>query len=137
MLELIIVISILLAIASIVPLVVRTIAPPKENSVNQQELALFFQQIGSEIRGAKSAQVQASKLLLLLPSGAMVSYELSGNKIIRRVDGQGYELVLQNVSVFKSLQKMNSIAIYVSDQKNFMYNRSFIMYIQKYQGNSL
>lgn len=137
MLEMIIVLSILIVIASLLPLVVRTISPPREKGVNQHELALFFQQIGSEIKGAKSAQVQASTLYLLQPSGSLVSYEQAGNKIIRRVDGKGYELVLQNVSVFESLQKMNRIAIYVSDQKKFSYNRLFIMYIQKYQGESL
>jgi competence protein ComGF len=57
-----------------------------------------------------------------------------GNKIVRKVDGQGYELVLQNVLVFESLLKTNRIAIYISDNKNFNYKRSYIIYVQKYQG---
>jgi competence protein ComGF len=137
MIEVILVLCILTVIASLLPLVIRSISPPKETSVNPHELALFFQQIGAEIRGAKSAQVQSNNLYLLLPSGSLISYEQAGNKIIRKVDGEGYELVLQNVSVFESLLKMNRIAIYVSDQKNFTFNRSFIMYIQKYQGETL
>jgi competence protein ComGF len=134
MLEVIIVLCILIAIASLFPLLVRTISPPKENSVNTHELALFFQLIGAEIKGAKSAQVQANKLFLLLPSDSLVSYEQVGNKIVRKVDGQGYELVLQNVLVFESLLKTNRIAIYISDNKNFNYKRSYIIYVQKYQG---
>jgi competence protein ComGF len=137
LLEVILVLSILSVIASLFPTVIKTISPPKHTGIHPHELAIFFQQIGSEIKGSKSAEVKESSLFLLLPSGTVISYEQSGNKLIRKVNGTGYELVLQNVFVFESKIRQGTIALYVSDSKKLTYNRRYLMYIQKYQGENL
>ncbi|WP_070120687.1 competence type IV pilus minor pilin ComGF [Bacillus marinisedimentorum] len=79
-----------------------------------RETEIFFGQLGREVREADDTEVQAGTLLMLSPTGKLVTYEQYGTMIRRRVDGKGHELVLQNITAVRFVEVPNGINVSVT-----------------------
>ena len=72
-------------------------------------------QMQQEVRGAKSQDVIENKLYLL--SGDQLSFiEQYEDKLRRRVNGKGHEVILQNISKFKVEKDGNVIVLNITDK---------------------
>lgn len=89
-----------------------------------QACFLFFAQTGSEIHKANSVHESANgRQLTLDKDGAQISYSWDyRHRIIRKVNGAGYEIVLFHVAdvFFQCLQ--NQVWIEVTDDQGHHYN---------------
>jgi len=99
LLEMLVVLAVVLLVVSFFPLLldVRWLHE-KQNEFQPLEWQVFLQQIKSEIREAKELENVSTTLYAYKPTGEKVSFETYGTLIRRRVNGQGNEIVLQNVS---------------------------------------
>ncbi|MCF6137884.1 competence type IV pilus minor pilin ComGF [Pseudalkalibacillus berkeleyi] len=109
---------ILLAIVSIVPHFYFVLFSTDEQVLYAQEVGIFFEQADKELQGSISAVVQSDKLYLEQQNGTIISYETNGNRIIRKVDGKGFEVILQHVQsvTFTSTNTTVSITVQIGEQ---------------------
>jgi competence protein ComGF len=133
LIEAVIGLSALLLLASLFPFVIRTVSPPQEEGIHPQEASLFFHQIGSEVKSAYGAKIVFNRLYLSDSTGSQISYERYGNRMIRRVDGDGHELTLQNIVEFNPEIRGNRISLSVRDKNGREYERSYIMVVPHYE----
>ncbi|GAY75289.1 hypothetical protein NBRC111894_843 [Sporolactobacillus inulinus] len=82
-------------------------------------MQLFFAQTANELHQSTSALNTADhQRLTLLNSEGTVSYSfLSPGRIVRRVNEQGYEIVLQHVAGVSFQADDEQVSIYVTDQQ--------------------
>ena len=64
--------------------------------LNRKDIWLFFEQIQTEIASGENIHISESSITFTL-NNKMINYKLLGTNIIRTVDSQGYEMVLQNI----------------------------------------
>ncbi|MBK5442531.1 competence type IV pilus minor pilin ComGF [Peribacillus sp. TH24] len=81
-----------------------------KDKLHPKEWEIFTMQMQQEVRGAKSQDVIENKLYLL--SGDQLSFiEQYEDKLRRRVNGKGHEVILQNISKFKVEKDGNVIVL--------------------------
>ncbi|WP_052807065.1 competence type IV pilus minor pilin ComGF [Mesobacillus subterraneus] len=101
MLEMLLSLLVFSMIASMLPLSFRIILDDTltEKGLTRMEWDVFSSQIKKEIRTAEQMTVQPDKLLLKV-NGQIILYEKYASSMRRRVDGQGHEILMQNLSSF-------------------------------------
>ncbi|MGM9987113.1 MAG: competence type IV pilus minor pilin ComGF [Bacillaceae bacterium] len=67
------------------------------NRINEFEWELFIQQCIQEFYNSRDFYVENDKLCLKSRDNKLVQYEMYGNKLRRRVNGTGHEILLQQV----------------------------------------
>ncbi|PEJ31009.1 hypothetical protein CN689_17080 [Peribacillus butanolivorans] len=86
-----------------------------KDKLHPKEWEIFTMQMQQEVRGAKSQDVIENKLYLL--SGDQLSFiEQYEEKLRRRVNGKGHEVILQNISKFKVEKDGNVIVLNITDK---------------------
>ncbi|MET3318274.1 UNVERIFIED_ORG: competence protein ComGF [Peribacillus simplex] len=86
-----------------------------KDKLHPKEWEIFTMQMQQEVRGAKSQDVIENKLYLL--SGDQLSFiEQYEDKLRRRVNGKGHEVILQNISKFKVEKDGNVIVLNITDK---------------------
>ncbi|KQU19279.1 hypothetical protein ASG65_24435 [Bacillus sp. Leaf13] len=94
--------------------IIHTQLESKEK-LHPKEWEIFTMQMRQEVRGAKSQDVIENKLYLL--SGDQLSFiEQYEDKLRRRVNGKGHEVILQNISKFKVEKDGNVIVLNITDK---------------------
>ncbi|KRF61856.1 MULTISPECIES: competence type IV pilus minor pilin ComGF [Peribacillus] len=94
--------------------IIHTQLESKEK-LHPKEWEIFTMQMQQEVRGAKSQDVIENKLYLL--SGDQLSFiEQYEDKLRRRVNGKGHEVILQNISKFKVEKDGNVIVLNITDK---------------------
>ncbi|MFD6439300.1 competence type IV pilus minor pilin ComGF [Peribacillus sp. NPDC060186] len=85
-----------------------------KDKLHPKEWEIFTMQMQQEVRGAKSQDVIENKLYLL--SGDQLSFiEQYEDKLRRRVNGKGHEVILQNISKFQVEKDGNVIVLNITD----------------------
>lgn len=81
-------------------------------------------QMKQEVRSSKVQDVMGNKLYLL--SGEQLSsFEQYEDKVRRRVNGMGHEVILQNISEFRVEKDGSVIVINITDKAGAIFSRRF------------
>ncbi|MBT2677525.1 prepilin-type N-terminal cleavage/methylation domain-containing protein [Bacillus sp. ISL-35] len=101
MLEMLISLLVFLMIASMLPLGFRIILDDSvtEKGIRRMEWDVFSSQVKKEVRTAEQLTVQPDKLLMKV-NGHFILYEKYASSMRRKVDYQGHEILMQNLSSF-------------------------------------
>jgi competence protein ComGF len=101
MAEMLLSVLLFLLIASMLPLGMKIILDQRvaESMERQMEWEVFSSQVKREIRSAEQMTVQPDKLLMKVDE-QIILYEKYANSMRRRVNYQGHEILMQNLSSF-------------------------------------
>ncbi|WP_349407772.1 competence type IV pilus minor pilin ComGF [Pseudalkalibacillus sp. SCS-8] len=112
-----------MALISLMPGLFQVIFSTDEQALKHQEVALFFQQADKEIQGSASAAIFGETLYLTQQDERVVTYERIGTRVVRKVDGKGYEIILLDVTSFKAEVKEEMVELRLDmGGRTFMYN---------------
>ncbi|MFV8827927.1 competence type IV pilus minor pilin ComGF [Alkalihalobacterium sp. APHAB7] len=127
LIEVIIAFTILLIIASIFPLVIKSIPilPTPTEQPHKLQVELFFNQFSMEIREASEIEVTGDTLRLRKPDGAVISIEKYGKLIRRRVNYQGHDVFLRHVSSVSYQLVPHGVVVSIVDTNGKKYKRRF------------
>ncbi|MEP9407998.1 competence type IV pilus minor pilin ComGF [Peribacillus frigoritolerans] len=94
------------------------------DKLHPKEWEVFTMQMKQEVRSSKAQDVMGNKLYLL--SGEQLSsLEQYEDKVRRRVDGMGHEVILQNISEFRVNKDGSVIVINITDKAGTTFSRRF------------
>ncbi|MCP1092682.1 ComGF family competence protein [Bacillaceae bacterium OS4b] len=94
------------------------------DKLHPKEWEVFTMQMKQEVRSSKVQDVMGNKLYLL--SGEQLSsLEQYEDKVRRRVDGMGHEVILQNISEFRVDKDGSVIVINITDKEGTTFSRRF------------
>lgn len=94
------------------------------DKLHPKEWEVFTMQMKQEVRSSKAQDVMGNKLYLL--SGEQLSsLEQYEDKIRRRVNGMGHEVILQNISEFRVEKDGSVIVISITDKAGTTFSRRF------------
>jgi competence protein ComGF len=115
--ELLVVLFVLLTIISIFPLVFTVLAQwtEKPSRLNPFEWEVAVSQLTMEIREASEVTIENGSIRLENFNQNVISYERFGNLLRRRVNGQGHEVILQNIELVEFYYIRGGIRIVVFD----------------------
>lgn len=100
-----------------------------KNKMHPKEWEIFTLQMQQEIRSSKNQEVVENKLYLL--SGEDISLiEQYNDKLRRRVNGAGHEVVLQNISKLNVEKDGNVIVLNITDKAGTTFIRKFHPFIK-------
>ncbi|WP_185113070.1 competence type IV pilus minor pilin ComGF [Peribacillus sp. FSL E2-0218] len=99
------------------------------NKLHPKEWEVFTMQMHQEIRSSKSQVVRGSGLYLM-SGDQLSSIEQYEDKVRRRVDGKGHEVILQNISKFQVKKDGSVIVLVVTDKAGTTFSRSFHPYFK-------
>lgn len=97
------------------PLVFKVISVNENIDERKQKIEwlVFIQQLKKEVRVAEKISLDNRGVLILLIDNQSISYEKYGDKLRRRVNGAGHEVVLQKLqSVQFEVKEDNMVLIY-------------------------
>lgn len=100
----------------IIPLVKQTYNP--DFSMNEMEWEIFVNQLAMEYREAKEVGIHATTLTLKMENNQIITYERYEDKIRRRVDESGHEVVLQHIKNIMYEQQKERLLIRSTDGVN-------------------
>ena len=97
--------------------------------INPKEWEIFLNQFKRQVYLSTDQKVSGNKLFLSVKNNEIVLFEQFGDKLRRRVNGTGHDVVLQNVSRFSVKKEGKLIVIEVTDKGGKLYTRSITPYI--------
>ncbi|MBZ5478006.1 competence type IV pilus minor pilin ComGF [Priestia megaterium] len=100
----------------IIPLAKQTYNP--DFSMNEMEWGIFVNQLAMEYREAKEVGINATTLTLKMENNQIITYERYEDKIRRRVDESGHEVVLQHIKNIMYEQQKERLLIRSTDGVN-------------------
>jgi competence protein ComGF len=100
----------------IIPLAKQTYNP--DFSMNEMEWEIFVNQLAMEYREAKEVRIHATTLTLKMENNQVITYERYEDKIRRRVDESGHEVVLQHIKNIMYEQQKERLLIRLTDGVN-------------------
>ncbi|MGG1069899.1 competence type IV pilus minor pilin ComGF [Priestia megaterium] len=100
----------------IIPLAKQTYNP--DFSMNEMEWEIFVNQLAMEYREAKEVRIHATTLTLKMENNQVITYERYEDKIRRRVDERGHEVVLQHIKNIMYEQQKERLLIRLTDGVN-------------------
>ncbi|MCA1025508.1 prepilin-type N-terminal cleavage/methylation domain-containing protein [Cytobacillus kochii] len=115
LIEALIALACFLIIVSFMPLVFKVISVNENIDERKQKIEwlVFIQQLKKEVRVAEKISLDNRGVLILLIDNQSISYEKYGDKLRRRVNGAGHEVVLQKLqSVQFEVKEDNMVLIY-------------------------
>lgn len=100
------------------------------DKLHPKEWEVFTLQMKQEVRSSKAQDVMGNKLYLL--SGEQLSsLEQYEDKVRRRVNGMGHEVILQNISEFRVNKDGSVIVINITDKAGTTFSRRFHPFFRK------
>lgn len=105
----------------------------EKSSLNQKEWEVFINQLNQDVWQSTSRQAADNKLYLVVGSD-VVLIEQYQDKIRRRLNGTGHELVLQNIRDFIVDTDSKTVTITVADKQGRQFTRRLRPII--YEGGS-
>ncbi|MCK2003115.1 hypothetical protein MZM54_17025 [[Brevibacterium] frigoritolerans] len=94
------------------------------DKLHPKEWEVFTMQMKQEVRSSKTQDVMGNKLYLL-SGDQLSSLEQYEDKVRRRVDGMGHEVILQNISEFRVDKDGSVIVINITDKAGTTFSRRF------------
>ncbi|WP_285289156.1 competence type IV pilus minor pilin ComGF [Bacillus sp. ISL-41] len=118
MAEMLLSVMLFLMIASMLPLGMKIILEHRvaETLERQMEWEVFSSQVKREIRSAQQMTVQPDRLFMKI-DGQIILYEKYNSSMRRRVDFQGHEILVQNLSSFSFGKIADGVEIKARDLK--------------------
>lgn len=131
LIELLISLSIFLAISSLILQMLTNVHTSlrSDAGINPKEWEIFLNQLKRQVYLSTEQKVSGSKLYLTVKNSEIVLIEKYGEKLRRRVNGTGHDVLLQNVSRFSVKKTGKTIVIEVTDNSGQVYTRSITPYI--------
>ena len=86
--------------------------------MNEMEWEIFVNQLAMEYREAKEVGINATTLTLKMENNQIITYERYEDKIRRRVDESGHEVVLQHIKNIMYEQQKERLLIRSTDGVN-------------------
>lgn len=131
LLEMLIAMMILLVIASILPIGLRIIQNEGVfvSGIQRMEWEVFSSQVKKEIRAADEMTVRTDRILLR-KNGKVILYEKYGTNMRRRVDYQGHEILIQNLSSFQFEKIPMGVQIIATDLNGELFSARAHNFIQ-------
>ncbi|MDE5412285.1 competence type IV pilus minor pilin ComGF [Alkalihalobacterium chitinilyticum] len=125
--EVIIAFTLLLIIASVFPLVIKSIPilPPPTEQPHKFQVELFFNQFSMEVRETSEIEVTGDTLKLRKPDGTVTSIEKHGKLIRRRVNQQGHDVFLRHVSSVSYQLVPHGVIVEIVDTNRKRHERRF------------
>ncbi|WP_353618713.1 competence type IV pilus minor pilin ComGF [Bacillus sp. ISL-37] len=116
MVEMLLSVLLFLLIASMLPLGMKIILNHRvaDTVVRKMEWEVFNSQVKKEIRSAQQLTVQTDKLLMKV-DGQFILYEKYASSMRRRVNYQGHEILVQNLSSFSFGKIADGVEIKAKD----------------------
>ncbi|WP_261129429.1 competence type IV pilus minor pilin ComGF [Bacillus sp. Marseille-Q3570] len=127
LLEMIISLSIFLTLAALTPLMFSAIFSTSGQPLHHQEISLFFEQADKELQGSISAEKRWNRLNLMQPDGNEISYEKNGDRIVRKVNGAGFEIILQDIQSFRTENDPYSVELIVQTSDDFFTHKATLI----------
>ncbi|MED3744515.1 competence type IV pilus minor pilin ComGF [Peribacillus psychrosaccharolyticus] len=129
--ELLVSLSIFLAISSLILQMLTNVHTSLRTDVgiNPKEWEIFLNQFKRQVYLSTDQKVSGNKLYLTVKNNEIVLFEQYGDKLRRRVNGTGHDVVLQNVSRLSMKKEGKVIVIEVTDKGGKLYTRSITPYI--------
>lgn len=123
MLEMLLAVLLFMMIASMLPLGIKIILDQRvaETSVRKMEWEVFSSQVKKEIRSVQQLTTQPDKLLMKV-DGQFILYEKYGASMRRRVNYQGHEILMQNLSSFSFRKIADGVEINAKDVQGKEYS---------------
>lgn len=123
MAEMLLSVMLFLLIASMLPLGMKIILDHRvaDTAVRRMEWEVFSSQVKKEIRSAQQLTVQPDKLLMKV-DGQIILYEKYASSMRRRVNYQGHEILMQNLSSFSFASISNGVEIKAKDLQGTEYS---------------
>ena len=120
-----------LLIASVLPVAMRSILDDGivESGLRRMEWEIFSSQVKKEIRSADEMTVSPEKILMKI-DGKVILYEKYGTSMRRRVDFQGHEILMQNLSGFQFERIEEGFELTATDLNGVQYSEKFQNFIQ-------
>jgi competence protein ComGF len=101
----------------------------ERSSLNQKEWEIFISQLNQDIWQSKTRQTNDDKLYLTVGKD-VVLIEQYQDKVRRRLNGTGHEVMLQNISHFQVGSSGNIVTVTVADKQGSEFSsrlRPFIL----------
>lgn len=123
MLEMLLSLLAFIVIASMLPVVMKTILDDGflESGIRRMEWEVFTTQIKKEVRSSEQCTVSQDKIMLER-DGKIILYEKYGTNMRRRVDFQGHEILMQNLSWFQFKKIREGFEINATDLNGNRYS---------------
>lgn len=123
MVEMLLSVLLFLLIASMLPLGMKIILDNRtaDTAVRRMEWEIFSSQVKKEIRSAQQLTVQPDKLLMKV-DGQFILYEKYASSMRRRVNYQGHEILIQNLSSFSFAKIADGVEVRAKDVKGTDYS---------------
>ncbi|WP_213368560.1 competence type IV pilus minor pilin ComGF [Mesobacillus boroniphilus] len=123
MVEMLLSVLLFLMITSMLPLGMKIILDHRvvDTAVRKMEWEVFSSQVKKEIRSAQQLTVQPDKLLMKV-DGQFILYEKYASSMRRRVNYQGHEILMQNLSSFGFGKIADGVEIKAKDVQGIDYS---------------
>ncbi|MGA9227103.1 MAG: competence type IV pilus minor pilin ComGF [Mesobacillus sp.] len=120
-----------LLIASVLPVGMRVILDDGmvESGIRRMEWEIFRSQVKKEVRSADEMTVNPEKIMMKI-DGKVILYEKYGTSMRRRVDFQGHEILMQNLSSFRFERIEEGFRMTASDLNGVQHSAKFQNYIK-------
>ncbi|MBD8071333.1 competence type IV pilus minor pilin ComGF [Bacillus sp. PS06] len=128
LLEMLIALSCALIVLLLISPALRIMEETKEVELNQLEWEVFYQQTKLEVKEAKELMVAEQIVTIKTLSGQYATYELYGNRLRRRINNTGHEILLQNLSSIHFQAVRNGFQLTIVDLSGKTYSRTFFTY---------
>ncbi|HET7628471.1 MAG TPA: ComGF family competence protein [Bacillales bacterium] len=116
-------------ILGLFPLVLKAVDLPAANdSMNEWETVLFFQQVKTEILTADAIAIGGKRLDLRMRDGTVVGYVFKNGKLVRKVNGRGSVWLLQHVRDVRFARVGKGVSIVVEGTKGRKVSHVFLSY---------
>ncbi|MFZ3590317.1 competence type IV pilus minor pilin ComGF [Bacillus sp. DJP31] len=125
--EMLVVLLIVMTITSLFPMIFSVLSNwiEKPSSLHPFEWEVATSQLLMEIREASEVRIQNGNLQLIADTNQMISYELYGNMLRRRINSTGHEVIIQQIrTVHFSLIK-GGVYLLVTDEDGTEYKKFF------------
>ncbi|MFC4320744.1 competence type IV pilus minor pilin ComGF [Litchfieldia salsa] len=128
LLEMLIALACSLVVFVLIVPVLHVMDSKREVKLNPLEWEVFYQQTKLEVKEAKEIQVTDSVLTMKTLNDQLVSFEIYQDKLRRRVNGTGHEILLQNIKSLIFTPKENGFQLSVVDLSGKSYSKTFFTY---------
>ncbi|MFD0048403.1 competence type IV pilus minor pilin ComGF [Actinomycetes bacterium NPDC127524] len=98
------------------------------SSINPREWEICINQIKREVRQSTSQEASGDTVYLVVGSD-VVTIEKYQDKLRRKLNGAGYEVLLQNIKSFYAKKEGKSIVLTVTDKEGASFSRILRPYI--------
>jgi len=123
LLETMLALAIFTVIVFFFPMIIPSFQSSHDDQLKIKEAELFFAQTRRDIHQAIQVNASGNVLYVTFKNGDTATYERYGTSIRRRLNGEGHEIMLQNIRDLSFQTKQNMVAIRVTGPRGRTFER--------------